>query len=337
MPRRSGAGGCTAEPPARLTGQDRTPRRRDRRTLRLRQEQRLEGRRARPRRRLPRHRRRCTGRSTWWCLERGSTSPTGCRGRRRARPPPRGRHRPRRPTVSVGGTDVTEAIRRQGHTVVSAVATNLEVRAERQQLQRDLMARSRSRPGSGGRGARHHHGGGRTPASGCSSRHPRRPGCGAARLSRTGPRCRGRRGEPRPGLRRDRDDSTVLTFTEAARASCSWTPPTWTSSRASAVLDVVAAETSAGASPTRGGGRAGRRPRVGAGFALLYSARSRALDVPRRGAVVLAAEPHRATSTAPGAWRWPAPSHFLVLGRFPGVASGAAALDRADPDRPAPR
>ena len=76
-------------------------------------------------------------------------------------PPPRAPSRsrsaptPARPTVSVGGTDVSEAIRTtEVSTAVSAVATNLEVRAVLQQLQRDLMARIAEQPrGSGGRGA----------------------------------------------------------------------------------------------------------------------------------------------------------------------------------------
>ena len=80
---------------------------------------------------------------TWWCLEQGVdlTDTDAVAAAARDFPLEIGTD-PDAPTVSVGGTDVGEAIRTTGSsTAVSAVATNLEVRAVLQQLQRDLMAR----------------------------------------------------------------------------------------------------------------------------------------------------------------------------------------------------
>jgi CMP/dCMP kinase len=80
---------------------------------------------------------------TWWCLERGldPTDADAVAAAARDLPLEIGTD-PEAPTVAVGGTDVTEAIRTtRVSTAVSAVATNLEVRAVLQKLQRDLMAR----------------------------------------------------------------------------------------------------------------------------------------------------------------------------------------------------
>jgi cytidylate kinase len=80
---------------------------------------------------------------TWWCLERGLdlTDADAVAAAARDLPLDIGTD-PEAPTVAVAGTDVTEAIRTtRVSTAVSAVATNLEVRAVLQQLQRDLMAR----------------------------------------------------------------------------------------------------------------------------------------------------------------------------------------------------
>jgi cytidylate kinase len=80
---------------------------------------------------------------TWWCLERGLdlTDADAVAAAARDLPLDIGTD-PDAPTVAVGGTDVSEAIRTtRVSTAVSAVATNLEVRAVLQQLQRDLMAR----------------------------------------------------------------------------------------------------------------------------------------------------------------------------------------------------
>ena len=79
---------------------------------------------------------------TWWCLERGLdvTDTDAVAAAARDLPLVVGID-PDAPTVSVAGTDVSEAIRTtRVSTSVSAVATNLEVRAELQQRQRDLMA-----------------------------------------------------------------------------------------------------------------------------------------------------------------------------------------------------
>jgi cytidylate kinase len=80
---------------------------------------------------------------TWWCLERGLdlTDAGAVAAAARDLPLDIGTD-PEAPTVAVAGTDVTEAIRTtRVSTAVSAVATNLEVRAVLRQLQRDLMAR----------------------------------------------------------------------------------------------------------------------------------------------------------------------------------------------------
>ena len=80
---------------------------------------------------------------TWWCLEEGvdltdhdAVAAAAC-----ILPLEVGTD-PAAPSVHVGGTDVGEAIRTsEVSTAVSAVATNLGVRPVLQQLQRDLMAR----------------------------------------------------------------------------------------------------------------------------------------------------------------------------------------------------
>ncbi len=79
---------------------------------------------------------------TWWCLEQGTdlADTAGVAAAARALPLVVGTD-PRRPLVSVDGTDVTDAIRTSRvSTAVSAVATNREVRPVLQQRQRDLMA-----------------------------------------------------------------------------------------------------------------------------------------------------------------------------------------------------
>ena len=86
---------------------------------------------------------------TWWCLEQGLdlTDPDAVAAAARDLPLEIGTD-PDAPTVSVGGTDVSEAIRTtRVSTAVSAVATNLEVRSVLQQLQRDLMAQIAGRAG----------------------------------------------------------------------------------------------------------------------------------------------------------------------------------------------
>ncbi len=80
---------------------------------------------------------------TWWCLDRGLDLADTAAVAQAARDLPLvvGSD-PQAPTVLVDGTDVAAAIRTsEVSTAVSAVATNLEVRPVLQQLQRDLMAR----------------------------------------------------------------------------------------------------------------------------------------------------------------------------------------------------
>ena len=80
---------------------------------------------------------------TWWCLEQGLdlTDIDAVAAAARDFPLEIGTD-PAAPTVAVDGVDVSEAIRTtRVSTAVSAVATNLEVRAVLRQLQRDLMAR----------------------------------------------------------------------------------------------------------------------------------------------------------------------------------------------------
>ena len=96
--RGSGAGDCTAEATTRLTPHDRTPDDRDRRTLRLGQEQRLEGRRAAARRRLPRHRRDVPRPHLVVPGAGLDLTDTDAVARCRPGPAARDRHRPRAPT-----------------------------------------------------------------------------------------------------------------------------------------------------------------------------------------------------------------------------------------------
>jgi cytidylate kinase len=93
--------------------------------------------------------------ATWWCLDRGTPldDAEAVAAAVAAMPLVMGVD-PGAPTVHVGGTDVGEAIRTTGISAqVSAVATNLAVRAELGRLQRDAIA-EQARPGSfsGGRG-----------------------------------------------------------------------------------------------------------------------------------------------------------------------------------------
>lgn len=80
---------------------------------------------------------------TWWCLERGLDLEDRAAVAAAAGDLPLDLGTdPARPGATVGGTDVTAAIRTsQVSTAVSKVATNPQVRAILQQLQRDEMAR----------------------------------------------------------------------------------------------------------------------------------------------------------------------------------------------------
>ncbi|GAA2729452.1 (d)CMP kinase [Cellulomonas aerilata] len=93
--------------------------------------------------------------ATWWCLDQGlALDDTDAVAAAVAAMPLSMGVDPQAPTVHVGGTDVGEAIRTTEISAqVSAVATNLAVRAELGRLQREAIA-EQTRPGSfsGGRG-----------------------------------------------------------------------------------------------------------------------------------------------------------------------------------------
>jgi cytidylate kinase len=93
--------------------------------------------------------------ATWWCLDQGTPldDPEAV-AHQVARLPLVMGVDPQAPTVHVGGVDVGEAIRTTNITArVSAIATNLVVRAELGRLQREAID-AETRPGSfsGGRG-----------------------------------------------------------------------------------------------------------------------------------------------------------------------------------------
>ena len=149
--------------------------------------------------------------------------------------------------MSVGGTDVSEAIRTtRVSTAVSAVATNLEVRAVLQKLQRDLMARIAEQ--SGGVVAE-----GRDITTVVAPDARVRVLLTAsedARLRRRSAELHGTvdaaavEATRDQVVRRDRDDSTVSTFTEAAKGVVLVdTSELDFDESVEAVLDVVAAET----------------------------------------------------------------------------------------------
>lgn len=86
---------------------------------------------------------------TWWCLERdvNLADAAAVEGAARELPLVLGSD-PDAPTVVVGGTDITRAIRStRVSTTVSAVATNPRVRPVLQQRQRDLIDRIGARTG----------------------------------------------------------------------------------------------------------------------------------------------------------------------------------------------
>lgn len=86
---------------------------------------------------------------TWWCTERGIdlADTDAVAAAARELPLELGTD-PDAPRVVVGGTDVTAAIRTsEVSTAVSTVATNRQVRPVLQQLQRDLMAAAAERTG----------------------------------------------------------------------------------------------------------------------------------------------------------------------------------------------
>lgn len=157
---------------------------------------------------------------TWWCLERGLDLSDRVAVAAAARDLPL--HigtDPDAPTVSVGGTDIGDAIRTtRVSTSVSAVATNLEVREVLRGLQRDLMAQIAER--TGGVVAE-----GRDITTVVAPDAPVRVLLTAseeARLARRSTELHGHSSAEAVAatrdqiVRRDRDDSTVSQFTTAA-------------------------------------------------------------------------------------------------------------------------
>jgi CMP/dCMP kinase len=185
---------------------------------------------------------------TWWCLERGLdlSDADAVAAAARDLPLEIGTD-PDAPTVFVDGTDVGEAIRTtQVSTAVSAVATNLEVRAVLQQLQRDLMARIAEQAGgvvAEGRDIT-------TVVAPDARVRVLLTASEEARLRRRSAELHGAVDDAAVEatrdqvVRRDRDDSTVSTFTEAAEGVVLVdTSELDFDASVEAVLDVVAAET----------------------------------------------------------------------------------------------
>jgi cytidylate kinase len=185
---------------------------------------------------------------TWWCLERDLdlTDVDAVAAAARDLPLEIGTD-PDAPTVAVAGTDVSAAIRTtQVSTAVSAVATNLEVRPVLQQRQRDLMARIADQTGG-------------VVAEGRDITTVVAPDARVrvlltasedARLRRRSAELHGTTDAPAVAatrdqvVRRDRDDSTVSAFTEAAEGVVLVdTSELDLDASIEAVLDVVAAAT----------------------------------------------------------------------------------------------
>ena len=185
---------------------------------------------------------------TWWCLERGlDLTDTGAVAAAARELPLEIGTDPDAPSVTVDGTDVSEAIRTtEVSTAVSAVATNLEVRPVLQQLQRDLMARIAGQTGgvvAEGRDVT-------TVVAPDARVRVLLTASEEARLRRRSAELHGRTDASAVEatrdqvVRRDRDDSTVSTFTEAADGVVLVdTSDLDLEASVEAVLDVVAAET----------------------------------------------------------------------------------------------
>jgi cytidylate kinase len=187
---------------------------------------------------------------TWWCLERDIdlTDADAVATAARDLPLAVGTD-PDAPTVSVAGTDISQAIRTtRVSTSVSAVATNLEVRAELQQRQRDLMAQIAQETGgvvAEGRDIT-------TDVAPDASVRVLLTASEEARLRRRSAELHGSTDAAAVEatrdqvVRRDRDDSTVSTFTEAAPGVVLVdTSDLDFDQSVAAVLAVVTAETSA--------------------------------------------------------------------------------------------
>lgn len=185
---------------------------------------------------------------TWWCLERGLdlTDTEAVAAAARELPLVIGTD-PGDPTVAVDGTDVGEAIRAtRVSTAVSAVATNLEVRSVMRTLQRDLMARAAEQTGgvvAEGRDIT-------TVVAPDARVRVLLTASEEARLRRRSAELHGATDAAAVEatrdqvVRRDRDDSTVSSFTEAAEGVVLVdTSDLDFDASVEAVLDVVAAET----------------------------------------------------------------------------------------------
>ncbi|MGL4178436.1 MAG: (d)CMP kinase [Dermatophilaceae bacterium] len=157
---------------------------------------------------------------TWWCLERGIdlADATAVADAARTLPLVMGTD-PAAATVHVGDVDVSAGIRTtEVSTAVSTVATNLEVRQVLQRLQRDLMARVAETTGgvvAEGRDIT-------TVVAPDAQVRVLLTASPEARLRRRSTELHGRADDQAVDairdqvLRRDRDDSTVSSFTEAA-------------------------------------------------------------------------------------------------------------------------
>ncbi len=157
---------------------------------------------------------------TWWCLERGlDLADTAAVAEAARELPLEIGTDPQAPRVAVGGTDVSALIRAtEVSTAVSAVATNREVRPVLQQLQRDLMARIAEETGgvvAEGRDIT-------TVVAPDARVRVLLTASEEARLRRRSTELHGAADEAAVAatrdqvVRRDRDDSTVSAFTEAA-------------------------------------------------------------------------------------------------------------------------
>jgi cytidylate kinase len=185
---------------------------------------------------------------TWWCLQRGLdlTDTEAVAQAARELPLEIGTD-PDAPAVAVDGTDVSAAIRTtEVSTAVSAVATNREVRPVLQQLQRDLMARIAEQVGgvvAEGRDIT-------TVVAPDARVRVLLTASEEARLRRRSAELHGATDDSAVEatrdqvVRRDRDDSTVSSFTEAAEGVVLLdTSDLGFDESVEAVLDVVAAET----------------------------------------------------------------------------------------------
>ncbi len=157
---------------------------------------------------------------TWWCLQRGLDldDVAAVAAAARSLPLVMGTD-PEAPTVHVDGTDAGAAIRTsEVSTAVSTVATNREVRPVLQRLQRDLMARIAQETGgvvAEGRDVT-------TVVAPDARVRVLLTASEEARLRRRSAEVHGATDDASVEatrdqvVRRDRDDSTVSTFTEAA-------------------------------------------------------------------------------------------------------------------------